>query len=141
MIISAEEFMLLRISAKPEEYMRAGMDDAPDSVWMELIERYPDMRIWVARNHTIPRGIQRILALDPDDRVREGIARRDPLDYDLYVWMSHDSSEKVREHIVMNRKVPLEVLESMAANDPVERLRVLASVQIKARAGREEAHA
>jgi hypothetical protein len=37
MIRTAEEFVLLRTSADPEEYRRAALDEAPAEVWHEVI--------------------------------------------------------------------------------------------------------
>jgi hypothetical protein len=55
MINSPEEFIELRNSNIPAEYNRAKIEDASIDVWFDLIQSYPDMRVWVARNKIIPR--------------------------------------------------------------------------------------
>lgn len=56
MIASAEEFVELRRSERQEEYSRVAQDSAPREVWLEVIQRFPDMRFWVAQNKTVPVG-------------------------------------------------------------------------------------
>lgn len=70
MIESAEEFVRLRSSEVPEEYRRAAHDQADESTWRDLIERFPEMRFWVAQNKTVPLSILEVLRHDPDERVR-----------------------------------------------------------------------
>ncbi|WP_268633261.1 hypothetical protein [Paenibacillus alvei] len=36
-----------------DEYLKAAWDDAPFEVWLEVINKYPDMREWVAHNKSI----------------------------------------------------------------------------------------
>ena len=45
MINSAEEFVRLRSSELPEEYWRAAHEEVPDAVWLDVIARFPDMRL------------------------------------------------------------------------------------------------
>ena len=54
MIYSAEEFVRLRDSTEKDEYDRASMDEAEVSVWLDVIDRYPEYRRWVAYNKTVP---------------------------------------------------------------------------------------
>ena len=42
MIDSAAEFVRLRLSSDPAEYRRAAREEAPENVWLEVIEAYPD---------------------------------------------------------------------------------------------------
>ena len=69
-IESAEEFVRLRSSEDPAEYNRAAHDSASVSTWLDVIERYPEMREWVAHNKTVPLEILEQLRNDPDERVR-----------------------------------------------------------------------
>lgn len=69
-IESAEEFVRLRTSDDPAEYNRAAQEQATESTWHDVIERFPDMRFWVAQNKTVPLSVLEILRQDPDDRVR-----------------------------------------------------------------------
>ncbi|GAB3057174.1 hypothetical protein GCM10027053_18500 [Intrasporangium mesophilum] len=36
---------------------------------MDVIERFPDMRLWVAQNKTVPLSILEVLREDADERV------------------------------------------------------------------------
>jgi hypothetical protein len=69
-IRSAEEFVCLRTSDDPDEYGRAAHDEASEDTWRDVVERFPDMRFWVAQNKTVPLSILETLRHDPDERVR-----------------------------------------------------------------------
>jgi hypothetical protein len=69
-IDSAEEFVRLRTSENPDEYWRAAHEQAEDATWLDVIERFPDMRVWVAQNKTVPLAILEHLRHDPDESVR-----------------------------------------------------------------------
>ncbi len=53
MIESPEEFVRLRTSKDPDQYRRAAHETAPPEVWLAIIEKFPEMRQWVAHNKTI----------------------------------------------------------------------------------------
>lgn len=69
-IYSAEEFVRLRTSEDPSEYNRAAHDEATESTWRDVIERFPGMRFWVAQNKTVPLSVLEILRHDHDENVR-----------------------------------------------------------------------
>lgn len=123
MIETAEEFIKLRTSSKSEEYLRAGREEASNEVWLELIENYPDMRVWVARNRTINKDIKIVLSKDKDPLVRSAIATKYPLDRELYCQLSKDTNEVVRSDIAYNKKTPLDILKKMSEEDSVEVVR------------------
>jgi hypothetical protein len=64
MIRSAEEFVQLRLSSDEAFYRRAASDSAAESVWREVIEKWPDMRMWVVMNKTVPAHLLEELASD-----------------------------------------------------------------------------
>ena len=70
MIESAEEFVRLRTREDPGEYHRAAHEEASTGTWLDVIERYPDMRFWVANNKTVPLEVLEVLRQDADERVR-----------------------------------------------------------------------
>ena len=76
MIDSADEFVRLRRSDDPAEYGRAARDEASTETWLEVIDRYPDMRFWVAQNKTVPLEVLEILRQDPDERVRSMVLHK-----------------------------------------------------------------
>ena len=68
--------MRLRTSEDPAEYNRAAHDEASESTWREVIERFPDMRFWVAQNKCVPLSVLEILRHDPDGRVRHMVTSK-----------------------------------------------------------------
>jgi hypothetical protein len=121
-IESAEEFVRLRTSDVREEYERASSESAAESVWMDVIERHPDMRAWVAHNKTVPLSVLRTLASDEDARVRWMVASKRKLDHALFELLSRDSDDGVRARVAANSKAPREVLVALAS-DEAERVR------------------
>lgn len=75
-IDSAEEFVRLRTSDDPAEYDRAARDEASEGTWREVIERFPDMRFWVAQNKTVPLSVLEVLRHDPDENVRHMVTSK-----------------------------------------------------------------
>ena len=71
MIQSAEEFVRLRTSDDASEYGRAAHEQASEDTWRDVIERFPDMRVWVAQNKTVPLSILELLRHAPDKGVRD----------------------------------------------------------------------
>jgi hypothetical protein len=112
-IKSADEFVALRTSENLEEQHRASDEEASDEVWLEVIERYPDMREWVAHNKMVPRYILEILARDPNRRVRFTVATKNKAGDALLELLSHDEDEGVRQRVACNKKTPTRILESM----------------------------
>lgn len=117
MITSADEFAKLRTSESPEEQRQAAYDTAPMHVWRDVIERYPDLREWVALNKTIPLEILAELADDPDVTVRSTVAQKRKLSLELMRKLAKDPHEAVRHSIAYNRSTPPDVLE-LLVNDP-----------------------
>lgn len=114
MIESAEEFVRLRTSEIMEEYDRAAHDEAPESVWLDVIARYPDMREWVAHNKKIQLSILEILAGDESWRVRLTVATKRKLSEELIARLSSDSDESIRAQIARHPKAPLAVVQKLA---------------------------
>lgn len=114
MIQSAEEFVRLRTSESRDDYARAAEEEAAIGVWLDVIERYPTMRKWVAQNKTIPSEILSILAKDEDEDVRLFVAQKRKLDMAVIKELAHDRSETVRQRIAYNPRTPREVLQSLA---------------------------
>ena len=61
MMHSADEFVRLRQSDCQSEYLRAATDSATVDVWLDVIRRFPEMKVWVARNKTVPIEILLVL--------------------------------------------------------------------------------
>lgn len=113
MIKSVEEFLQLRTSDLPEEYRKAVSDEISDTVLLEVIQKHPDMIVWIVRNKTVPIRILRVLAEHPDPAVRTEVAMKRKLDEKLFDKLSSDDNETVRHRIACNKKVPLAVLRRL----------------------------
>ncbi|CNF73297.1 Uncharacterised protein [Yersinia similis] len=133
MIKTAEEFIRLRKSTIPEEYKRAATEEAPISVWIDIIDNYPEMRVWVARNKTIPEKVFFLLSKDNDPIVKSAIASKYPLSLALYESLSKDKEESVRVRLTYNKKLPLDILKYIMEDDPSEFVRVEAASNYKRR--------
>ena len=120
MILSAEEFVRLRESEDPSEYIRSGVDTAELSVWLDIIYKHPEMKVWVARNRTVPPEVIRLLAKDNDPLVSGSISRKYPLEDDLYHDLSRDIDEGIRAGLTYNKKIPIDILKYMSENDSSE---------------------
>jgi hypothetical protein len=116
MILSAEEFVQLRTSVNPADYLRAASEEAAGGVWLEVIEQYPDMRFWVAQNKTVPVGILEKLAMDADARVRYMVASKNKLTPELLELLSRDPDPTIRERIARNKKCSKPVLERLSTD-------------------------
>jgi hypothetical protein len=75
-IESAVEFVRLRRSSDPAEYRRAAWEEASVETWMDVIDRYPAMRVWVAHNKTVPLEILEILRHDADEKVQGTVRQK-----------------------------------------------------------------
>jgi hypothetical protein len=131
MIKSASEFLELRISNDPACYLRAATEPAAIEIWREVIAERPDMKVWVARNKTVPIEILRQLASDEDPAVRSAVATKNKLPNDLTMYLANDVDESVRERLVYNKSLPSDVIK-LLAKDKVERISLAAKNRISA---------
>ena len=113
LIESAQEFVELRASSRPEDYLRAAHESAAPEVWTETIRMFPEMKVWVAHNKTVPILILSLLACDPDPNVRSAVAMKNKIPLDLMTLLANDTDESVRHRIVWNKNVPQEILEQL----------------------------
>jgi hypothetical protein len=113
MISNPDEFVRLRTSTLPEEYMRAVEEEATIETWLTTIDKFPDMKKWVAMNKTIQLEILKILAQDSDSEVRSVVAEKRKLDRALFEELSRDIDEVVRKRVAYNKKVPSDILERL----------------------------
>ena len=117
MIESAEQFRSLRESELPNEYSRAAHDDAPLQVWLDIIDRMPDLRFWVAQNKTVPISVLETLADDTDPRVRDMVARKRKLPEALQIKLARDSDPAVRCTLAQNAKLAPRALAILTDDD------------------------
>ena len=117
MINSAEEFVQLRTSSQQEDYLKAANDEASAAVWVDIIQNYPDMRIWVARNKTVPMEVLEMLALDSEPSIRIAVAMKNKLSLRLVEQLAKDSDSLVRQRIAYNKNTHRHILEQLANDD------------------------
>jgi hypothetical protein len=129
-ITSAAEFVRLRTSENPSEYGRAAHEEAPDSVWLEIIRDLPDMRVWVAHNRTVPLSVLQTLAEDSDARVRSAVADKRKITTALRERLAQDPDASVRARVANNAKCEPSILE-LLAQDPEEFVRVTAESKLR----------
>jgi hypothetical protein len=132
MMRTAEEFVSLRRSARQQDYLRAATDSASTEVWLEVITRFPDLRVWVAHNKTVPIEVLSILARDADPDIRMAVALKNKLSEDLFSLLAADPNDSVRERIACNKKTPTEVLRRLA-NDTCELVSIQATEHVRKR--------
>ncbi|MBT2557489.1 hypothetical protein J7E24_06805 [Hymenobacter sp. ISL-91] len=106
MITSAEGFIRLRTSELKEEQERASHDSASTSVWVDLIDNYPEYKVWVVHNKSIPIDILETLAKDEDAEVREAVARKRKINDKIFNWLAVDTNENVKYALICNTKLP-----------------------------------
>lgn len=134
MIESAERFVSLRESSDPAEYRRAAQEEAEVQVWNDVIDRYPEMRQWVAYNKTVPIDILRRLARDENREVRCAVADKRKLTADMFKVLASDGDSAVRSRVAYNRKAPDAILEQLA-EDPEPLVREAAAGALRRRHG------
>ena len=130
MIESAEEFYRLRTSENESEQDRATNEEVPEHILFEVIEKYPDMRKWVAHNKKVPLKILKKLASDLDWRVRHKVASKNKIDKELFICLSSDPDEAVRQSIAANRNIPIDLLEKLV-HDSSEDVSEIAQQRLK----------
>ena len=113
-IHSADEFVSLRHSEDPANYRRAAGEEAAVDVWRDVIDRYPEARVWVAQNKTVPLEILAVLVSDADTEVRHMVAMKRKLTPELLDQLSMDDDESIRMRVAMHENV---------ANGTLQRLR------------------
>jgi len=114
MIKDADEFYRLRNSELPEEYNRAANELAELETWLDVIEKYPDMKVWVIQNKTIQIEILEKLIKDVDPKVRSAIARKRKINDMIFKLLANDTDENVKYSLICNTKIGLEYLKNIS---------------------------
>jgi hypothetical protein len=117
MIQSAKEFIALRSSQDLVEQKRATHDEAPLSVWQEIIAKYPEYKIWVVRNKTVPLEILELLSKDNDAQVRSEIASKRKINDSIISVLSKDEHENVRYALMLNKSLTKQQLQQIEIKD------------------------
>lgn len=112
MIKSAEEFVALRSSFIKSEYDRAAFEEAPISVWRDVIKNYQNYRRWVSHNKTVPLEILEELC-QFDSPIRQFVAAKRKLSPTMFEALSRDESYVVRIAVAANKKAPTAIIERL----------------------------
>lgn len=129
MIETAEEFVRLRSSDEAALYLRAASEAAPEHVWQQVIQEYPEMRKWVVLNKTVPHDILAQLANDDDPSVRHAVAMKRKLEPSILEQLANDDDASVRLAVAFNPKTPRHILIKLA-QDQWERISEVARSRI-----------
>lgn len=121
-IHSADEFVRLRYSNDPADYQRAAGEEVAVGVWRDVIDRYPDARMWVAQNKTVPLEILADLVSDADAEVRHMVAMKRKLTSELLDQLAMDGDEAIRMRAAMHKNVAEETLQRLC-DDSWDRIR------------------
>lgn len=131
MIESAEEFNRLRESDIPEDYHRAAHEQASVDVWVDVLNKYPELAFWVVHNKTVPLEILTSLSAHQDSGVRDMVARKRKIPEALMLELAKDHDDSVRHALASNGKVTLAVLKVLS-EDPSEFVRERAKEKLLA---------
>ncbi len=134
-ILSADEFVRLRRSRLKSDYNRAAYDCAANEVWHDVIARFPEMKIWVVHNKTVPGEILEMLSVDEDAEVRIAVAMKRRTPPEVLLRLAGDSEFGVRMAVACNRKAPLSALRSLSM-DSDERVATEAGRRMAERFGK-----
>ena len=116
MIKDADEFYRLRNSELPEEYNRASNESAELETWLNVIEKYSDLKVWVIHNKTIQIEILEKLVKDADPNVRSAVARKRKINDKIIKLLSNDTNENVKYSLICNTKMGLEHLNNISTD-------------------------
>lgn len=115
---SAEAFRAL-VDETPMNPNRVKAARASAEVWRQVLDRYPDLAVWVAANRHVPDEIVSMLAAHPRIPVRVAVASHPDMDHEVLMRLAHDKSDLVRMRIACNHKTPREVLAQLVADSCV----------------------
>ena len=96
MLTTSEEFVALVDQGDAVSQERLRSETATESVWMEIINKYPDYKPAVSLKKNLPDGILKLLATDSDPLIRSTIAMKRALSSELFDLLAADSHELVR---------------------------------------------
>jgi HEAT repeat protein len=117
MIETVAEFVRLVESGDSAERKRSAWEDAPTSVWLELVNDHSTMRFWVANNRTVPNEVLRILAHDTDWRVRNRVASKASCPEDILELLSSDDHDSVVSSVAGHPHTSSDALRRLATHE------------------------
>ena len=120
MIVTIEEYLRLADSDSKEDTERTVHEELSSEVISKIINEYPEKKCWLIHNKKIPLSVLKVLSIDCDEEIRFTIAMKRKCDRELFETLMKDSAYSVRMAIVRNKKIPLDLLESMKNDFEIE---------------------
>jgi hypothetical protein len=120
MINSVEEFIQLRLSGNPDDYLRAAGEESTIHIWFGVIEMHPELKYWVAHNKTVQLEVLGVLSDDPSWRVRHMVASKNKLSEELQIKLANDKNPSVRQRILRNKKAAVSALLILSKDKDLE---------------------
>jgi hypothetical protein len=74
---------------------------------VDVIRRFSEMKVWVARKNTVPPEIPLVLAGDLDSNVRAAVTMKNKLPKELFTVLAGDADDFVRQGIAYNKNTPV----------------------------------
>jgi hypothetical protein len=116
MIDSVEAFERLASGNAAELIQLSALPAASPQVWWDVLERRPDLALWVAANHTLPGEVANHLAQHDSVQVRASLATGPCLTDAALLRLAHDKDEVVRLRVACNAKTSRDVLTALVAD-------------------------
>ena len=117
MIPDAAEFKWLRQNSDLQLQHRASYEPASHDTWIDVINKYPELRKWVAHNKTVPIEILDLLSTDECSQVRSTVARKRKITPEIAERMAVDKSEDVRYALLCNTNLPWTIKTTILTGD------------------------
>lgn len=111
--------VFIRLLEEGNDVPKDALASAPESVWLDVISRHPELHIDIIRAKCVPLAALRVLARSDDPFVRSDVARKRKLDDETFRLLAADDDDAVRASIAWNAKTPPDVLKALQ-NDPVD---------------------
>lgn len=132
MINSAEEFISLINSSIETDRSRAITEKASESVWEDVILKYPDCEKFILQNETISPLIISSLSKSQNWKTRHGVAKKRKSGTEVLTYLSSDEDPIVRQAVASNQKTPYAILKKLCL-DADDRVNSVANYNIKLR--------
>ena len=117
MIATADEWVALLTSEEPTDRHQAAHASLPEATWLEVLGRYPDLKVAVAQNKNVPLPVLELLAGDHDPQVRSWVAMKRKAGGALLERLAADPDEGVRQRVACNPRTPSAILRRLADDE------------------------
>jgi hypothetical protein len=116
MIDSAEAFARMLADSPADAAKLVIVEAATTRVWWDVLERYPQLAVWVAANRTVPEEILTHLAQHGSTPVRAAVASGPGVSEELLLRLAHDKDDLIRLRVACNSKATRNVLAALVGD-------------------------